>query len=416
MNTGLIEEVVLDQKKNLAQKGIGIKREVDTKKLIDTHQISVISGIRRCGKSTLLLQLMQQYESYNYLNFDDERLISFTVEDFRELMVIFKKYENSKTVFFDEIQNIDKWERFIRRLYDEDYKIYITGSNSNLLSSELATHLTGRYYKIELYPFSFTETLTYKNVEYNQLATDSKAAIIKTLEEYLYNGGFPEWIKYSDKEFLKRTYEDIIYKDLVARFKVRNIKQFKLLSQYLFTNITGELSYNSLKNALNIKSTNTVSEYISYLEESYLVFELFKYDFSLKKQYIFNKKVFVIDNGIRNQISFSISDDKGKLLENLVFIELKRRQKELFFFKSRNNKEIDFIYNDSNIWHLVQVSYTLNDFKTKQREVNAIIEAQKEFDRIKPLIITYSDNEEVIKVNDIEIQVLPVWKWLFQKG
>lgn len=414
MNTELIEEVVLDQKKNLAQKSIGIKREVDIKKLIDTHQISVISGIRRCGKSTLLLQLMQQYESYNYLNFDDERLISFTVEDFRELMVIFKKYGNSKTVFFDEIQNIDKWERFIRRLYDEDYKIYITGSNSNLLSSELTTHLTGRYYKIELYPFSFTETLTYKNIEYNQLATDNKAAIIKTLEEYLYNGGFPEWIKYSDKEFLKRTYEDIIYKDLVARFKVRNIKQFKLLSQYLFTNITGELSYNSLKNALNIKSTNTVSEYISYLEESYLVFELFKYDFSLKKQYISNKKVFVIDNGIRNQISFSISDDKGKLLENLVFIELKRRQKELFFFKSKNNKEIDFIYNDSNIWHLVQVSYTLNDFKTKEREVNAIIEAQKEFDRIKPLIITYSDNEEVIEANGIEIQVLPVWKWLIR--
>lgn len=413
MQKEIIEEVVLDQKENLKFKNLGIKRELKFDKLLSSRQIVVISGIRRSGKSTLLLQLMEKYDDYLYLNFDDERLINFTVADFQQLMLIFKKYSKSKTIFLDEIQNIEYWERFIRRIYDENYEIYLTGSNAKLLSSELATHLTGRYLKLELYPFSFKESLKYNEINYSALSSNTKANIQKEFDNYLIKGGFPEQIKYNDDEFVKRVYEDIIYKDLIVRFKVRNSKQFKRLSQYLYTNFTGELSYNSLKKALGIKSTTTVQEYVSYLEESYLIFELYKFDYSLKKQYTSNKKVYVIDNGIRSKIAFKFSDDKGKLLENLVFIELKRRGKEIYFYKTKNNREIDFLYREENTVHLIQVAYSLADLKTRERELNAFVETANEIPKTKNKLLTYNTEEE-IEYKKINITIEPVWKWLLK--
>lgn len=415
MKLDILEEVVIDQKENIAKKEIGFKRHINTEKTLNTKQITVISGIRRCGKSTLLWQLMQNFDSYYYLNFDDERLINFTIEDFRELMIIFKKQYNASTIFFDEVQNVEGWERFIRRLFDEDYKIFITGSNSKLLSSELATHLTGRYIKIELYPFSFAEFLEFNKVSTEKLSSDTKSKILKNLDEYLNNGGFPEYLKYKDEEFIKRVYEDVVYKDLIARFKIRNINQFKKLSHYLFSNFTGEISYNSLKTILGIKSANTISEYISVLQEAYLLFELYKFEYSLKKQYTSNKKIYAIDNGIRNKVAFRFSEDKGKLLENIVFTELKRRQKEVFFYKTKNNKEVDFLYFEDNIYHLFQVAYDINDHKTREREINSLIEASKEIENSKLYLITYNSQEK-IAFEDKTISVVPVWKWLLFKN
>lgn len=406
-----IEELVLDQIENLTYKQAGISRNIDLDKAVSTKQITVISGIRRSGKSTLLLHLMKHFKSFSYLNFDDERLINFELTDFQVLMLIFKKHSQSKVLFFDEIQNIKGWERFIRRIFDEGYKIFITGSNAKLLSSELATHLTGRYIKIELFPFSFLEILRYHKVDYTKLSSNTKAEVLALFDDYLYTGGFPEMIKYNDNEYLKRVYEDIIYKDLIVRYKIRNIKQFKNLSQYLFTNFTGEISYNSLKTALNIKSAATIQEYISYLEESYLVFELYKYDFSLKKQYISNKKIYVIDNGIRSKIAFKFSDDKGKFLENAVFIALRRQGKELYFFKTKNNNEIDFLFYENNQFHLIQVAYSLSDLRTKQREIKAFVECAKEIPNTKNTILTYNQ-EDKITIDKLEIEVIPLWKWL----
>ena len=217
--------------------------------------------------------------------------------------------------------------------------------------------------------------------------------------------------KYNDDEYLMRVYEDILYKDLIVRYKIKNIKQFKNLSQYLFTNFTNSISYNSLKSVLNIKSATTVQEYISYLEESYLIFELYKYDYSLKKQFVSNKKVFAIDNGIRNKVALMFSTDKGKFLENLVFIELKRRNKEFYFYKTRKNLEIDFLYHENNKFHLLQVSYEMSDLKTREREIKAIVDASAELPRTKNLILTY-DEEDTRVDNGIEITILPVWKWL----
>ncbi|MCK4664100.1 MAG: ATP-binding protein [Bacteroidales bacterium] len=411
MKKEMLEEVVYDQSENLKKKASGLSRQVDIKKLLSTKQIVVVSGIRRSGKSTLLIQLMQHFDNFYYLNFDDERLINFNISDFRELMIIYQKKYKSKTIFFDEIQNVSGWEHFIRRIYDEGYKVFITGSNAKLLSSELATHLTGRYIKIELYPFSFNEILDWYSVDYTKPTTENKARLLYYFDRYLYEGGFPEMIKYEDNEFLKRIYEDIIYKDLIVRHKIRNLKAFKNLSLYLFTNFAKELSYNSLKNILNIKSTNSIKDYVSFLEESYLIFELYKYDYSLKKQYISNKKIYVIDNGVQKTISFSFSNDKGRLLENLVFVELKRRGKEIYFFKSKNNKEVDFLYYENKQFYLIQVSYSLSDYKTKQREITGLLEANKELPNCHNIILSYNE-ENITETGNTTIEIIPVHKWL----
>ncbi len=411
MKREIIETLVLDQREVLDKKEKGLLRNVDFDKLISTKQITVISGIRRSGKSTLLLQLMQEYKEYSYMNFDDERLLNFSVSDFEELLSVFAKFTKSKVLFFDEIQNIEGWERFIRRIFDEGYKIFITGSNAKLLSSELATHLTGRYIKIELYPFSFGELLSYHNINYQRLSSSTRSEIMSLFDDYLLTGGFPEMIKYDDDEFLFRVYEDILYKDLIVRYKIKNIKQFKNLSQYLFTNFTNSISYNSLKSVLNIKSATTVQEYISYLEESYLLFELYKYDFSLKKQFVSNKKVYTIDNGIRNKVALRFSTDKGRFLENMVFIELRRRQKKFYFYKTSKNLEIDFLYNENEQFHLLQVSYGLDDLKTREREIKAIVDAAGELTQTKNLLLTYNEEDTLVD-NNVEIKILPVWKWL----
>lgn len=411
MKKDIIEEVFLDQLDGLKHKETGISRDVNLSKAIATKQIVVISGVRRSGKSTLLFHLMKNFSEFSFLNFDDERLINFDVSDFSILMLVFKKYSQSKVIFLDEIQNVNNWERFVRRIFEEGYKIFITGSNAKLLSSELATHLTGRYIKIEVFPFSFVEILNFNKVDHAKLNSDNRASVFRLFDDYLTHGGFPEMIKYNDDEFLKRIYEDIIYKDLIARYGIRNVNQFKNLSQYLFTNLAGEISYNSLKAALNIKSANTIQEYVSYLRESYLIFELFKYDYSLKKQYTSNKKVYVIDNGVRNKIAFRFSDDKGKLLENLVFIELIRRQKELFFYKTKNNLEVDFLYYENSMFHLIQVSYSITNHKTMKREIKSLVETSKELSKTKCTILTYNDEDKLI-VDKLEIEIIPVWKWL----
>lgn len=228
----LLSEVIEDQLSKFKNKDTGLSRDVEFDKYIKTTQITVVSGIRRSGKSTLLAQFSKKFENFYYFNFDDDRIVGFTIEDFQELTVAFQKLYPSKVIFLDEIQNVEGWERFIRRIYDEGYKIFITGSNAKLLSSELATHLTGRYVKIELYPFSFKEFLQFKKVDYKKKTSAAKAEIMKFFDEYLKVGGFPDFLKYNDDEFLKRIYNDILYKDLLVRFKIKEVKAFKELAAF----------------------------------------------------------------------------------------------------------------------------------------------------------------------------------------
>lgn len=331
MQHNLLERVVFDQLENFKAKNSGVQRNVDFNKVLKSKQILIITGIRRCGKSTLLKQLSEKLDSFYYLNFDDERLLKFTIEDFDNLLILWKKQYKSRTILLDEVQNVKNWERFIRRIYDEGYKVILTGSNAKLLSGELSTHLTGRHTKLELYPFSFKEYLSYKGFDTTSMkSTDRLAKLLKLTDEYVEHGGFPEYVIYRDEDYLKRIFEDILYKDLIVRFKIREIKSFRELANFLFTNFTSEISYNSLQRALNFKSVVSVKNYIGHLQESYLLHELYKYDYSLKKQIIYNKKIYSVDNGLRNQVSFRFSEDSGKLLENTVFLQLKRSGKDIY--------------------------------------------------------------------------------------
>jgi len=410
MLTDDLEKVVRSQEKNFQQKESGVRRDINFDKYIKTGQITVITGARRSGKSTLLKQFSENFDAYHYLNFDDERLLDFKVGDFENLMLVFNKMHPAKTIFLDEIQNVAKWERFVRRAYEEEYKIFVTGSNANLLGSELATHLTGRYFSIELFPFSFAEFLRFKNQDWQNLYSQKIARITALFEQYLENGGFPEFLKSQDTEYLKRTYEDILYKDILVRFNVREVKSFRELANFVFSNFTKEASYNNLKKILDFKSVMSVRNYIHYLQESYLAFELLKYDFSLKKQYVSNKKIYVVDNGLRNTVAFSVSSDSGCLLENLVFLELKRRAQEIYYFKDKN--ECDFIIKEKNkITQAIQVCFKI-DQNNRERELAGLREAMKKFDLQKGLILTKTQEEQIGENNEIEIK--PIWKWLLE--
>ena len=413
MQHNILERVVFDQLANFKAKDPGVPRDVDFDKAIKSKQIQIVTGIRRCGKSTLLKQLSEKLDSFYYLNFDDERLLKFSVEDFDSLLILWKKLYKSKTIILDEIQNVKNWERFIRRIYDEDYKIILTGSNAKLLSGDLSTHLTGRHIKLELYPFSFSEYLRFKNFDSDKWkTTDRLAKLLRLTDEYVENGGFPEYVIFGDVDYLKRIFEDILYKDLIVRFKIREIKSFRELANFLFTNFTSEISYNSLQRALNFKSVVSVKNYIGHLQESYLLHELYKYDYSLKKQIVYNKKIYSVDNGLRNQVSFRFSEDSGKLLENTVFLQLKRSGKEVYYYK--NKRECDFLIKQkTKIVEAIQVTDVLSA-ANRERELNGLIAAMESFNLKKGLIIT-RNQEEKFRSQGKEIRVLPIYKWLLSK-
>lgn len=413
INVTLLEEVVSDQLEYFRNREAGVPREIDFDKFLKTRQITVISGIRRSGKSTVLSQFSRRFEEFYYINLDDERLIDFAVDDFKNLMVVFQKLYPSKVIFIDEIQNVAGWERFVRRVHDEGYKIFLTGSNAKLLSSELGTHLTGRHVRIELYPFSFTEYLKFREVDYNSMTSRNKALVLKHFDAYLNEGGFPEFIKYGDVEFLKRIYDDILYRDLIVRFKIKEARAFKQLASYLFTNLAKEASYNGLKAALGFKSVTSVKNYMGFMEECFLIFELPRYDHSLKKQMVMGKKVYVIDNGIRNNIAFYFSEDEGRLLENLVFIELKRRGKEIYYFKGK--RECDFLIREkTRIVEAIQVSRELDGGTVMEREIEGLLEALKIFNLKSGTLLT-KHQKDVFERDGFTVNVIPVYEWLLAR-
>jgi len=380
--------------------------------LAKTPFIIIISGIRRCGKSTLINTLRGK-DAY-YVNFDDERFIDFTVNDFQMLYELLMELFGEKKIFlFDEIQVIWGWERFVRRLHDDDNKIYVTGSNASMLSRELGTHLTGRNISLSLFPFSFKEFLREKKFELTiNLTSVEKSKIKKFFSEYFLEGGFPEFLSTKKEEYLKNIYENIIYRDIITRYNLKKEKPLKEVVVYLASNIAKELSFNTLKKLSGLTSATTIKEYLSYLENSYLLFSLNKYDFSLKKQVYANKKIYFIDNALARIIGFRSSEDKGRLLENLVFIELKRRNKELYYHKAK--KECDFLIKEGlKITEAIQVCYELTQDNEK-REMDGLLEAMSIHKLKEGLLLTY-DQEKEIKIQNKLIKVLPIWKWLLKE-
>ncbi|HLC85885.1 ATP-binding protein [Candidatus Woesearchaeota archaeon] len=385
----------------------------EAKNILKYPNILAILGIRRCGKS-IFSYLLAKNNKTGYINFDDERLIEIKNEDFDKILTAFYElYGDLDYIILDEIQNIKNWELFVNRLR-RTKKVILTGSNSKLLAGELSTHLTGRYIDIELYPFSFKEFL--KKKEFNETKTytsKEKAEILNYLKEYLQIGGFPESYKFG-KAIILRIYEDIITKDILLRYKISKIEELKKLSNYLITNSSQESTYNKLSKVLNVKHVNTISKWISYLENSFLFFRIEKFDFKLKQQYIAPKKFYCIDTGIINSIGFQFSENMGRLIENKVAIELQRRkekpQSKVYYWKDYQQNEVDFVIkNDKIVKELIQVTYSSNKNDIKEREIQALLKASKELNCKKLIIITWDyENEEN------RIKYIPLWKWLLQ--
>jgi hypothetical protein len=422
MQKSLLKEIILEQEKDRQAIDLGIKRttlDFVSKKISLPHAV-VISGIRRCGKSTLLNQIINNFypKGVYYLNFEDERLVDFEVADFNSLYEVFLElYGERKVFFFDEIQNVAQWEVFVRRMQNKGHKFFITGSNASLLSKELGTKLTGRCVSIELYPFSFIEYLSFKDYKLQKDAfsyTAERARIKKHFSEYLRHGGMPEYLKYNDSTLLKRVYEDILYRDIVTRYDIKQVKALRELGLYLLSNIGTLFSYNNLAKILGVGSMNTIKSYADYLENSFLVSLINRFSYSLKQQFVANKKIYCIDNGLAESVAFQFSKNKGKFLENLVFLELKRRYPQIYYYKTANNLEVDFlIKNGKKDISLIQVTDNLDNEKTRQREIDALIYAMDEL-KLKNAFILTEDTEEEIKLKGKAILAQPIYKWLLE--
>ncbi len=398
-----LRKVVKLQREELLLVDSGIEREDILSIDLNVPFALILSGIRRCGKSTLLLQLMKKMKGFYYFNFEDSRAGDFDIGDFEKLDQIFhEEYKDQNYYFFDEIQNIAKWELFVRRLVDLKKHIIITGSNASLLSKELGTKLTGRHLNHELFPFSFREFLK----------INKETPSINSFEDYLSNGGFAEYLKLKRPDILQELLRDILARDLITRYKLRNQKTLKDLVIYLLTNIGKRFTYNSLKKNFKLGSINTIISFISYFEDTYMLFTIPRFDYSMKKMLVSPKKVYAIDNGFITKNSASFFDDNGRLLENLVFINLRKKNKDIFYFQEEN--ECDFLIRDGiKIVKAIQVCYELNK-DSKDREINGILDAMNRFKLKEGLILTYNQEDKFV-IEDKIIKAIPVWKWLLNE-
>ncbi len=396
-----IKEVYQYQKEYFKKLSLGTPRTLLNEVDLTDYHVKIVTGIRRSGKSTLLMQLLNRINSFNFLSFEDPRLAQFEVNDFFKLERIFQADNNSEVYFFDEIQNIKGWERFIRTLHDKKTRVIISGSNASLLSKELGTSLTGRQITYELFPFSYGEYLINKN----------KKPGINSFGEFLELGGFPEYLNSNNRNVLIHLFNDLIYRDIIVRHGLRNAKVVRELGIYLATNIAKEFSFNKLSKTFELGSVNTMLSYISFFEDAYLFFTVPRFSYSLKQQAKNLKKIYGIDTALVNNLSLSFSKDKGRLLENMVFIELKRRAKDIYYYK--NKGECDFVVlKNKQIENLIQVCYELNH-NNLQRELNGLLEAMNELNINSGLILTMNQDDQIVQDNK-NVIVKPVWKWVLE--
>ncbi len=379
----------------------------------------VFTGLRRAGKSYMmyqqihhLLQAGHTKDEILYFNFEDDRIISFTSSDLDQIKVCYEEMYECKPVFFlDEIQIVDHWEKFGRRLADQGYRVFVTGSNAKMLSSEIATTLGGRYVIQNIYPYSFIEYLTGLNIDVsdNNFIYHHRTKITKAYEEYFRFGGLPELIKISDKRaWLSNLYQKIFLGDLITRYQIRNAFALQVLIRKLAESVKQPTSFTRLANVVSSTgkkiTTDTVIDYLDYLRESWLIFSIENIAAKLADK-IANRKYYFTDNGILNLFLF---DPVTSLLENQVAIQLKRLYGEEVYYYQRNT-EVDFYVPAQQL--AVQVSYSLQDIETRKREVQALVKMSKHVD-IKAMLIITKDEEDTIKENGFIIEVLPVWKWL----
>ena len=430
MDKNKLKELLIEYKQRfLTARTDLIRREVqdNIEPFIKFKEVVIITGPRRGGKSSLMKLICDDLikkdkvppSNILYLNFEDERFIEFNTGDFAQIFELFlqiNKPAGRQYFFLDEIQNVTGWERWVNRLYEnENIKIFITGSNASLLSSEISTALTGRNRTITNFPFSFGEFLTFKNykLQNNDFYQTKKRAVIKSFfQEYLKLGGYPEIIKNNDPTLLEQYFKDIIYRDILPRYSIKKIKEIRELCLFLASNLGSIYSYSRLQNLIGVKSINTVKTYLEILEEVFLFFRINLFDYSVKRQIYNPSKIYIIDTALGSSISFKFSENIGHIYENLVFLELKRRNKEIYYWKSKKGKEVDFLIKKGlNIEEAIQVSYNLNYKKTLDREIESLLIAKDKF-KIEHLSIITEDEEAEKEIGNVKIRIIPLWKWL----
>ncbi|MBI5700433.1 ATP-binding protein [Candidatus Saganbacteria bacterium] len=420
----MIKNAILKQKQEkerlLSLSYIERTKMNEARKWLDSDLIKVVLGPRRAGKSVFSLMLLKSHP-FSYFNFDDEAVSGNNFNYDELLQELYAAYGKTKYLLFDEIQNLPKWELFVSRLHREGYNMVLTGSNANLLSKELSSALTGRHIPIEILPFDLKEYLHAKQFEVpqdNKFLPEKKGLFLNLLGQYLLSGGYPEIaVKDLDpKEYLSVLFDSLLFKDVVKRHKVRFSDQIDALGSYLISNVGNQYSLRKLTAALGFKSGVTLEKYVSYLIEAYLIFLLHRYSYKAGERLKSPKKTYTVDNGFISAKAIQHSPDNGKLFENMLFIELVRKgfepNRELFYYKTRNGREIDFVLKKGDeVIELIQVAYELNSSSTREREIKALLEAGQELKAEKLTIITWDEKKEITKGGQ-KISFLPLWEKL----
>ena len=405
-------------------RGINRSMTPEVLDILNMRHIKDIIGVRRSGKTTVLYQIIEHLIKHNikpenivFINFDDATLNIAKLGDV--LKTIYKINPGIEYLFLDEASEKKGWERWVRSLYDlrKFKQIFVTGSSASLLSKEIGKVLTGRHITFELFPFSFKEFLAskgWKNFDENYLL-GKRENLLHYLTDYLKNGGFPETLGKNEletKRILTNTYNDIISRDIVSRYNA-DAEKVSRLAYYLLTNFTGEYSYRKVARNVGI-DWETAEKYIGFLKDAFLVFSLDIFSFKVRTQFKQNKKIYCIDNGLRNAVSFRFFEVFGRLMENVVFLELKRRGRDVYYWKSKNGEEVDFVVKEGlKVGELIQISWNIKNEKTRKRETRSLLKAMEEFRLKECLIITEDDEgEEIVKGK--KIKFIPLWKWLLR--
>ena len=388
----LLKAVVNEQKLSFKGKNTIVRKNKISRK---SKLITIVTGVRRCGKSTLLKKEFDDVETALYINFEDPRLDSFDLGDFIKIEKIAKE-EGKKYFLFDEIQNVPEWEKYIRSAHDGGRLIYISGSNASMLSRELGTRLTGRYLQMELFPFNYVEYLNFKDLK----------AGSASFKKYMNDGGFPEFLQASNLDYLRTLLRDIIIRDIAVRRNIRNEHQLVRLATHILSNIGKEFSFNNVTKLLSIKSVRSTIDFCDYLKESYLIEMIPRHSYSIKQQILNPKKAYCIDTAMAKANSLSFNEDLGRMLENMVFLHIRRSAKEIFYFKNQNT-ECDFLVKQNGqVVSAIQSCWNINEDNMK-RELEGLKLAMKSTRISKGIIITFDQEDELDG-----IPLIPAWKWM----
>lgn len=412
-----IRAMLIEQFDSFWRREVGIERS----KLKQVEQAArlphavIVSGLRRVGKSTLLAQQAHRLggEAFYYVNFEDDRLIGFRAEDANDLyQALLETFGERKIFILDEVQNIPGWEHFVRRFMELGFKFYISGSNASLLSRELGTRLTGRYVAIELLPFSFREYLRFREIpvpDFGRATTVERALLNAALRDYMQSGGIPDALKYPELPLLRALYDDVLYRDIAARYGLNAVAALRELAHTLFSNPAGLVTYTKLKDQFRLGSVNTVSSYIDYMQNSWLVFAINQYAYSIKRQQTAPKKIYCIDTGMIQSVGFRFSANNGKLFENIAFLALRQQEREIYYLQTGSGYEVDFYLPGRR--QLIQVTQRMDQPETRARELRAVEEALQAMP-VEDVLILTDENENTLDVGGRQVRIQSIAEWL----